>query len=164
MQKDYYEPVDPQPINEGGEIPNGQTGTSQAYSDGSMQGGGESGGVTQMAAKAQDQAKEIAGQAQEKVGNVATMARERTDQGVDRAAEGLHTAAEKMREHAETREGVHAQVGTKVADTLDRTSSYLKEHDTAQMWDEVETFVRQNPMQAAAGALVAGFLLGRIFR
>lgn len=161
MQKDYYEPVDPQPINDGGEIPNGQAGTSQAHGGGSSEQGG---GMSQMATKAQDQAKELAGQAQEKASNVATMARERTDQGVDRAAEGLHTAAEKMRERAANGDGMPAQVGTKVADTLDRTSTYLQEHDTGQIWDDVETFVRQNPMQAAAGALVAGFVLGRIFR
>jgi ElaB/YqjD/DUF883 family membrane-anchored ribosome-binding protein len=102
--------------------------------------------------------------AEEQAGNVATMARERTDQGMDKASEGLHSAASQLREKGEQRGGMQAQVATKFADQLDRTSTYLRDHDSQQVWDDVERFVKENPLQAAAGALVAGFVLGRIFR
>lgn len=144
MQRDYYEPLDPQPINEGGEIPHGQTGTSQPES--SM-------GVGEMKGRAQEQA-----------GNIGTMARERTEQGMGKASEGLSSAASQLREKGEQRGGRQAQMATKMADQLDRTSSYLRDHDSQQVWDDVERFVKENPMQAAAGALFAGFVLGRIFR
>ena len=164
MQKDYYEPMEPKPINEEGEVPHGQTGTGSRMSSSDGSSGGMTDQARDMAGRAQERAGEMAEQAQEKAGNVATMARERTDQGKEKAAEGMQTAAEKIRERSESREGMQAQVGTRVADTLEKTSGYLREHDTNEMWDDFESFVRENPMQAAAGALVAGFVLGRILR
>jgi len=47
---------------------------------------------------------------------------------------------------------------------MDRTASYLKEHDSQELWSEVEAFVKEHPMQAAAGALFAGYMLGKIIR
>ncbi len=149
MQRDYYEPMEPQPINEEGEVPHGQTGTSMPDSSASQESG---------------QAQEMASQAQEKASNVATMARERTEQGREKASEGLHSAAEQLRQRGEQRGGKQGEMAAKLADQLERTSSYLREHDTQQLWDDVERFVKENPMQAAAGALFAGFVLGRILR
>ncbi|MGE5597221.1 MAG: hypothetical protein ACM3S1_14450 [Hyphomicrobiales bacterium] len=150
MDKDYYEPMDPKPINESGEVPGGQTGTYMPES--------RSGGT------ATEQMQEKAEQAQEKMGQAATMGRERADQGITKAASGLHSAADQLRQRSEGKEGMQGQVGTKAADALEKTSSYLKERDSQQIWDDVESFVRENPMQAAAGALVAGFILGRMLR
>jgi|GEM_PF-1744035 len=148
MQRDYYEPMDPQPINEGGEVPHGQTGTS----------------VPDMAASQEGQSGDMAEKAQQQASNVATMARERTEQGREKASEGLHSAAEQLRQRAGQRPGRQGEMASKFADQLDRGSSYLREHDTQQLWEDVERFVKENPMQAAAGALFAGFILGRILR
>ena len=73
-------------------------------------------------------------------------------------------AAERMRERADSHEGMQADVATKAADAMDRTASYLKEHDSQELWSEVEAFVKEHPMQAAAGALFAGYMLGKIIR
>jgi ElaB/YqjD/DUF883 family membrane-anchored ribosome-binding protein len=143
MQKDYYEPMEPRPTNEAGEYTSGSTATMTESSDGS-------GGITQ-------QAGEIASKAQEKAGAAA-------DMGVDRAATGLHTAAEKMRDRASSTSGVQAQVGEKAADYMEKASTYLQDHDSQELWGEVEKFVKEHPMQAAAGALFAGFMLGRMMR
>lgn len=120
--------------------------------------------ANEIAARAQEKAGEFGEMAQEKAGEVASMAQERADVGIDRAAEGLQQAADTMRERAGDHDGMQAQVGTKLADGLEKTAAYLKEHDSAELWDEVEAFVKEHPMQAAAGALVAGFLFGRILR
>ncbi|MCK9518739.1 MAG: hypothetical protein M0R74_06920 [Dehalococcoidia bacterium] len=152
MQRDYYEPLDPQPINESGEIPHGQTGTAVPVSGSEQQ------------QSTQERAGEMKQRAQEQASNVATMARERSDQGMYKASEGLSSAAAQLREKGEQRGGKQAQVASKMADQLDRTSTYLRDHDTQQVWDDVERFVKENPMQAAAGALFAGFVLGRILR
>lgn len=144
MQKDYYEPLEPRPINESGEISAGATATMKPLGEHGP------GGVT-------EQAGEVASKAQEKASSAA-------DAGLDRAASGLHTAAEKMRDRASGTGGMQAQVGEKAADVMDRASSYLQSHDSGELWEDVERFVKDHPMQAAGGALVAGFLLGKIMR
>ena len=86
------------------------------------------------------------------------------DAGKERAASGLSVAAERMRERADSHEGMQADVAAKAADAMDKTASYLKEHDSQELWSEVEAFVKEHPMQAAAGALFAGYMLGKIIR
>jgi hypothetical protein len=84
--------------------------------------------------------------------------------GMERAAEGLDSAAEKMRSRAQEDEGVRATLEGKAADAMDRTATYLKDHDSEQLMHDIEEFVRNHPLQAAAGALVAGYVLGKIVR
>jgi hypothetical protein len=100
-----------------------------------------------------------------KATDMAHSLQERTEQGRERAAGGLESAANQLRSNfAGDGEGVKGQVGVKVADSLERASGYLREHETEQIWSDVETFVTEHPVQAAAGALVAGFVLGRMLR
>lgn len=83
--------------------------------------------------------------------------------GKDSMAGGIETAAEKVREKLPT-DGMVGQVSTKAADTLDRTAGYLRDHETGELWGDVEAYVRQHPATALAGALAAGFVLSRILR
>jgi ElaB/YqjD/DUF883 family membrane-anchored ribosome-binding protein len=100
-----------------------------------------------------------------KATDVAHSLQERTEQGRERAAGGLENAASQLRSNfAGDGEGVKGQVGVKVADSLEKTAVYLRDHETDQIWSDVETFVTEHPVQAAAGALVAGFVLGRMLR
>jgi ElaB/YqjD/DUF883 family membrane-anchored ribosome-binding protein len=86
------------------------------------------------------------------------------DKGMERASEGMTTAAERLRERSESAEGMQKDVALKAADAMDKTASYLKEHDSAEMMEQVERYIREHPIQAASGALVAGYLLGKILR
>lgn len=150
MEKDYYEPqVDPITDLEGRGVGD--------YHPGSIATTEEKPSVT-------EQASEIAAKAQEKAGEVGGMAKERADQGIDRAADGLQKAADTMRSRMEDQGGIQGEVGAKVAGGLEATASYLKDHDSAELWGEVESFVKEHPLQAAAGALVAGWMLGRMMR
>lgn len=88
--------------------------------------------------------------------------KETTEEGIDRTAEGVQSAADRIRTQAEERGGMTAEAGTKVADTMERTAGYLREHDSEQIIDDVERYVRQHPVQAVAGAVVGGFILGRL--
>jgi ElaB/YqjD/DUF883 family membrane-anchored ribosome-binding protein len=56
------------------------------------------------------------------------------------------------------------KAGEKVAEGMERSATYLREHSTEDMRGDVERYVREHPMQAMAGALVAGFVLSRILR
>jgi ElaB/YqjD/DUF883 family membrane-anchored ribosome-binding protein len=108
-------------------------------------------GVDRMKQKAGDTKDRV----QEKVKDTA-------EQGIDRTAEGVQSAADRIRTQAEERGGMTAEAGTKVADTMERTAGYLREHDSEQIMDDVERYVRDHPVQAVAGAVVGGFILGRL--
>jgi hypothetical protein len=100
-----------------------------------------------------------------KAADVAHNLQDRTEVGKDKAAEGLESAANQLRSNfGGNGDGVRGQVGVKMADSLEKTAGYLRDHETEQIWSDVETFVTEHPVQAAAGALVAGFVLGRILR
>jgi ElaB/YqjD/DUF883 family membrane-anchored ribosome-binding protein len=86
------------------------------------------------------------------------------DQGMDKAAQGLGSAAEKMRTRAEDDQGMRSTIEVKAADAMDKTASYLKEHDSQELMHDIEEFVKAHPMQAAVGALAAGYVLGKIVR
>jgi ElaB/YqjD/DUF883 family membrane-anchored ribosome-binding protein len=90
---------------------------------------------------------------------------EQADVGKQKAASGLKSAAEQMRNRTSTeQEGTKDKVMSKTADTMDKSAQYLEDHEPKEMWDDFEKFVKEHPMQAAAGALVAGVIVGRILR
>ncbi len=86
------------------------------------------------------------------------------DAGMNKAADGLGTAAEKMRTRAEEDEGVRATVEVKAADAMDKTADFLKTHDSRELMQDLEEFVKSHPLQAAVGALAAGYVIGKIVR
>lgn len=86
------------------------------------------------------------------------------DSGIDKAAQGLGSAADKMRTRAEEDEGVRSTVEAKAADAMDKTAVYLKDHDSQELLHDLEEFVKAHPMQAAVGALAAGYVLGKLVR
>jgi ElaB/YqjD/DUF883 family membrane-anchored ribosome-binding protein len=91
-------------------------------------------------------------------------ASERLEMGRERLAEGASAAAERVRDEAESRGGIQAKVGLKAADSMEQAAGYLRDHETAEMWADFEKYAKEHPMQAVGGAVVAGFLLGRILR
>ena len=84
------------------------------------------------------------------------------DAGMDRASEGMSTAAERLRERSESTGGIQKEVGVKAAEAMEKTATYLKEHDSGEVMSQIETYIREHPIQSAAGALVAGYVLGKI--
>jgi ElaB/YqjD/DUF883 family membrane-anchored ribosome-binding protein len=111
-----------------------------------------------------DKAGDATSKLQEQASNAGSKMQEQADMGIDKAAGGLEKAAEQMRGRFEDQDGVQAQVGTKVADSLEKTAGYLRDHEADQIWQDVEQFVKDHPLQAAAGAAVAGFVIARVLR
>ena len=95
---------------------------------------------------------------------VADRARETADRGVDLAAERLDGAAARLRDMSSERGGVAADAGTRVADGIERTAGYLHEHDAGEMMSGFRSYVKEHPWQAVAGALVGGYLIGKVMR
>jgi ElaB/YqjD/DUF883 family membrane-anchored ribosome-binding protein len=113
--------------------------------------------VGRVAADVKDTAKEKASQAGEKATEVVDQAREKT-------AEGAQSAADTIREQTAGKGGIQETVGTKAADTMETTASYLREHDTQAMLNDLENYIREHPTQAVIGAVALGFVVGRILR
>ena len=99
---------------------------------------------------------------QESTSQAAEEARKQAHQARERAASAVDRAAAEIRERAQRQDGKTAEIGVKVADRLESTSDYLEKHDTSEMIDDIEKYVRNHPMQAVGAAAVGGFVLARI--
>jgi ElaB/YqjD/DUF883 family membrane-anchored ribosome-binding protein len=106
---------------------------------------------------------DVTRQAKDKTQEVARQAQEKADQGINQAAGGLETAAEKLREKTPD-EGVVGQASEKVASGVESAAGYLRDRDSKQIVEDIENYAREHPAQAVGAALVAGFLIGRILR
>ena len=86
------------------------------------------------------------------------------DQAVDKAAEGMESAADTVREKLGSSSGVTGTAATKLADSMEKTSGYLREHDTQEIMEDVDRYIREHPTQAIIGAVAVGFVIGRMLR
>lgn len=114
--------------------------------------------------QARERAQEYGDQARAKAQEYGHQAQEKADQGMDQAASGMERTAEMVRERTGGGDGIAAQAGGRAADAMENAAGYLRERDTSEVWNDVETYARSHPAQALAGAIFAGFLLGRIIR
>lgn len=131
--------------------------TSQSSSSEYNYGSGDGGREESFGQGARERATEGATAVQERAMSGA-------DKGLDKAAEGLGSAAEKMRARAGEESGMRATAQEKAAEAMDKTAGYLREHDSQELMHDLEDYVKAHPLQAAAGALVAGFVLAKIVR
>lgn len=111
-----------------------------------------------------DRAGDAASMVQDRATEAGSKLHEQADMGIDKAAGGLESAAEQMRDRFADQDGMQGQVGGKMADGLERTAGYLREHDADKIWEDVEAFVKDHPLQSAAGAALAGFVIARVLR
>jgi ElaB/YqjD/DUF883 family membrane-anchored ribosome-binding protein len=118
---------------------------------------------------AEDASSQVGGQPQRRFGQYRDRAsqfghraRGQADAGKEKAATGMHRAAERMRERGGGSEGFAGQASTKAADGMDKAADYLKERNPDEMLKDAERYAKEHPGQAIAGAVVAGFLLGKI--
>jgi hypothetical protein len=106
-------------------------------------------------------------QAKETISNVASQAGDkvasRLDSQKDRAAEGLGSVAQALRQTGdqlrEQNQGpaVHDYLSS-AADQVERLSGYLRSTDVSQMVSKVEHFARRQPALFIGGAFVLGLL------
>lgn len=121
--------------------------------------------------QAADTAKQKAGQASEKAHEAAGKAHEaagqaeaRADQGMHQAASGLDQAADTLREKGGQQGGSMGSAAAMTADKLDSASGYLRDKDTEQILNDVESLVRRKPTESLLVAAGVGFVLSKVFR
>lgn len=116
------------------------------------------------AGEVQDKAKDLASTAQEKAGEVQGKAQDKADQGIDAAASGLGSVADTIRQQGEQRGGSVGSAATRTADTLEHASQYLRDKDSDQLLNDLESLVRQKPVESLLVAAGVGFILSKLFR
>jgi hypothetical protein len=79
--------------------------------------------------------------------------RETAAKGLDRAASSLHDGV-----------GSAAKMGHGVADGMESTATYLRNHSFGDMGNDVMELCRKHPVQALVSAAVLGFLVGKVIR
>jgi ElaB/YqjD/DUF883 family membrane-anchored ribosome-binding protein len=79
--------------------------------------------------------------------------RETAARGLDRAASSLHDGV-----------GSAAKMGHGVADGMESTATYLRNHSFGDMGNDVLSLCKKHPVQALVSAAVLGFVMGRLIR
>ena len=113
-----------------------------------------------------DKVTDMAGRLKDQAGNAAEKIGEGLEKGRKTTADTLQRTASTIRDKAADLRGgeVAAGIVERVADTVESTGAYLREHDMSDMKEDIERVVRRNPTQSLIIACVAGFLIGRAFR
>ncbi|MFB3904025.1 MAG: hypothetical protein ACE15E_11275 [Acidobacteriota bacterium] len=111
-------------------------------------------------------ASEMGSRARSELNRAVETGKTKAEQARVSAAGGLQKAASKVQETADRLPGgdrVH-NAARSVASGMERSATYLREHDFSDMQADVEDFVRRHPGQSLITALAAGFLLGQVLR
>jgi hypothetical protein len=133
---------------------------------------GGSGAVSNVTEQARATAGQIAEEAQHRAGQAVDTARQQVASRVssqkDRAAEGLGSVAQALRQ---TGQQLREQDQAGVTDYIDRAaaqverfSGYLQHSDVGQLVDDVEGFARRQPALFLGGAFVLGLLGARFLK
>lgn len=110
-----------------------------------------------------ERATAVSEQAQEMGARTADAARDAAESGREGAAGMLERTAERIEQRSDEG-GMQGAAAGKAAEGMQAAAGYLKEHDTGELIEDVEHYVRSHPMRSLAGAVAAGFLVGRILR
>ena len=110
--------------------------------------------------QAQDEAAELAQQATDfgrKAVGALDAPRSTAASAIDSAATALHTNAERL----------PATVGRfahQTADTLSTTADYVRDNTMRDVVTDLQAYVKAHPTQALVGAVVVGFMAGRLLQ
>jgi hypothetical protein len=129
-----------------------------------------------------DQAKDLTNQAKSQAKEVAEQAKEKTTATLEEAKQGAEAKLEEQKHRAADRlsgvagalrqtgqelggqDDTLAQYADSFADQVDRMSHYLREREVAALFGDVRQVAQRHPELFVAGALAAGFLVGRFLK
>lgn len=114
--------------------------------------------------EAVDKAKGMMDDGKHKADEMAHKAQDKADEGLDKAADSMDRGAQMLREKGHEQGGKVGEVADTAADAMQSASGYLRETNTAEMMDQVEAYIRQNPTQSLLIAAGVGFVLARAFK
>jgi len=109
--------------------------------------------------EAKDAVGKMANEAKARTTDAASDARDKVADDMQGAADTLHSAADDM-----TDDAPHTRAIAAAADRLDTASTRLQDTDIGSLTRDVTSFARRNPQVFIAGAVLAGFALGRFLK
>ena len=108
-----------------------------------------------LASKLKDKASQVTSTVSDTVGRQ----RENVAGGLDRVASTIHEKAGSLPGGQKA-----ADAANSLADGMESTASYLRDHDLKDMGDSLTGICRKYPVQSLLSALAIGFLVGRVLR
>lgn len=116
---------------------------------------------TEIVAKTQEVAGQLAEQARQQMKSQLAQQKDRAAESVGSVAQALHTVGEQLRGQDQK---VMAEYADSIAATADRFFGYLADKDIEQLAGEVEQFARRQPALFVTGAFALGFAASRFFK
>jgi ElaB/YqjD/DUF883 family membrane-anchored ribosome-binding protein len=116
--------------------------------------------------KVKDKLEDVTAKAKVKAEQWTESASETVDRQRENVSSGLNKAASTLHEKATNIPGGPRAVSAvhRFADGMETTASYLREHDFADIRDDLISLCKRHPVQALVSAVAFGFLLGRSVR
>jgi len=123
----------------------------------------------QVAETVKDKASDVTSDAREQTRRLASQTRDelvgQVSQQQERAANGLRSVSDELREMAEHGEsGLGAQLARHGADFTSQAADFLQQHEPGDVLDEVRGFARRKPGTFLLLAAAAGVVAGRLTR
>lgn len=132
----------------------------------------EKSAIKEKADQAQQKASELANEAQQQAAHLGQQAKAEATSSLqtqkDMAAKELHGVAEALRQTGnnlrQQDQTMFAQYSNRAADGVERISTYLEEHDVADLVNQAEDFARRQPELFIGGAFTLGLLAARFLK
>jgi hypothetical protein len=115
----------------------------------------------ELAAEVEESAREVAGETRRKVEETAMDRKAVAAERLEGVASALRETGERLHEREEESFAQYVEVA---ADQVERFSGYLKNASVGDLWQDAENVARRQPELFLAGALAAGFLVGRFLK
>jgi len=122
----------------------------------------------QVAQTAKEQAREVTQEARQQardlLGEGRTQVREQARAGQQRAASGLTSIADELREMVDKggQSGVASELARQASERVQTFASWLERREPGELLDEARRWARQRPGAFLLGAAVAGVVAGRL--
>jgi len=115
---------------------------------------------------AKDRAAGLASKLKDKASQVTSTVSDTVGRQRDNVAGGLDRVASTIHEKAGSLPGGQraANAANSLADGMESTASYLRDHNLKDMGDSLTGICRKYPVQSLVAALTIGVLVGRAFR
>lgn len=138
----------------------------------SSSGPGMPGSTTSVTDQAKQATSEVAEQVKETTGQVADLARQQVSTRLsgqkERAAEGLTSVADALRQTGQQLRGQDQQMVTDYIDSaaaqVEKISNYLRQNDLGRLVDDIEGLARRQPGLFLGGAFALGLLGARFLK
>jgi ElaB/YqjD/DUF883 family membrane-anchored ribosome-binding protein len=114
------------------------------------------------ASDVRDRVQDTAEQVRQHAEDASHEAADRVDSAMTSTGDRLHDAARTIRERAPS--GQVGEVADKAADALEQGGDYLRRSDVSAVRSDLETIVREHPIQALAVGFGVGFMIARSLR